>query len=318
MIFVYFQRSNPRQSGKRNKVKCLVTAIATASDVALGCYAIKVLSLLYRAMFIPSITFNSETWTCITNEEYRSLEVIQLKFLKRIMHAPSSTSNAATLLEFGVLPVKCVIHVRKLCFLHHILSRGMEDPVRITYCELGRYECAENWHNEVKELRKEYALEESDEEIQEMSKESWKERVKNRVAEVAVCHLNKVRQNQSRTSGLPANTSLHQQKYFGYLSSTDTRIMFKARTGTLDTKTFKRYKYEDEICRLCGEEPEDLQHIVNKCTEVKKSETKEINIYTIEEEEVKEMLRRLKDFIVKVDENDKELSSNMCQHVTED
>ena len=44
--------------------------------------------------------------------------------------APSSTSNPATLLEFGVLSMKKEVQLRKLNFLHHIITRDEFDPVK--------------------------------------------------------------------------------------------------------------------------------------------------------------------------------------------
>ena len=77
-------------------------------------------------MFLPTILFNSQSWTNLTKGDMEKLSATQMKFLKRILHAVSSTSNIVVLMELGVAPIEQEIHIRQLVFLHHILTRDNE------------------------------------------------------------------------------------------------------------------------------------------------------------------------------------------------
>ena len=97
-----------------------ISIMSLCSDVTLGYHRVKVLIMLYVAIFIAAVLFNSQVWSNITITQETKLQTAQLKFLKRTIHAPNSTSNAFTFLEFGVLPIRYEIHKRKLMFYHHI------------------------------------------------------------------------------------------------------------------------------------------------------------------------------------------------------
>ena len=51
------------------------------------------------------------------------------------MHAPYSTPNTGVFLELGLLPISDVINVRRISFLHHILTLPDTDPVFQMYNE---------------------------------------------------------------------------------------------------------------------------------------------------------------------------------------
>ena len=65
------------------------------------------------------------------------------------------------------------IHIKQLCFLHHIVSLQDDDPVKTTYLEQLRYTFEPNWGNSITQLKLKYGICETDNEISEMSKERW-------------------------------------------------------------------------------------------------------------------------------------------------
>jgi hypothetical protein len=276
---------------------CLVTSFALISDVSMGCYCVLTLLMLYRCMFVPSVLFNSEVWTRLTTEDIRRLEVVQLKFLKRIFHVPSSTSNAATVLEVGVLPVVYEIEARKLKFLHHILNLDEDDPVKLVYFELGKYPFEGNWTNEVNNLLTKYEIDCTD--ITEISKDCWKNRVMKAVKIYALQSLNAIVRSQSKTKNYPEVEGLVPQPYLWALNSKCSRLLFSARTGVMDLKALRRYAYDDSSCRLCGGGEESVDHVLNRCAKVTRGHTT-VDIYTNDLEEMREAASRLEDFVDKL------------------
>ena len=164
--------------------------MALCSDVTLGIHAVETLLMLYRCLFVQVVLFNAQAWSNLTKTDIKGLQTVQLKFLKRIFHAPSSTSNPLTFLETGILPIQYEIQLRQLSYLHHILTLEDDDPVKQSYQQQLLYPMAPNWANEVMDIRKKYSIIESDSEIANLSKDRWKHIAKDKVNPIALENLN--------------------------------------------------------------------------------------------------------------------------------
>ena len=287
-------------------IMCMVSSIALASEITLGAFLIKALLSLYKVIFLPVVTFSSGAWDNITSQQMEKLRSVQLKYLKRILHAPSSTTNCFTFLELGILPIEFNIHISQLNFLHHILTLDAIDPVLQSYHQQKVFEYEKNWYNEVKNLRIRYELQETDEDIANLSKEKWKSRVKEQVIDFAINYLNNENSLKTKTSHHPPRKTLETQEYFDYLSPADARLLFSIRCRTLDIKTCRKYCYDtDTVCRLCESADETVEHIVNKCSEIDRPSTI-LNVDSLVRGDVEEIVRRVKVFVNLVGEKEEE------------
>ena len=150
-----------------------------------GLYEVQILLQLYESIFLSKLLFNCQPWTSLRkSSNIPSLESMQYKYLKQTMHIPYSTPNAGLLLELGILPIKDVINIRKLTFLHHILSLTCDDPVLKLYKQQKKLIYKNNWANEVSWLHKHYEIKETDCEIKKYKMEKWKILQKNKGASV--------------------------------------------------------------------------------------------------------------------------------------
>ena len=127
-------------------------------EVTMGLFALQTLLILHQSLFLPVMLFNSCSWTKLTQSDTITLQRVQTKFLKRMLHSPQSTPNSVTYLETGVVPLTYEIHKRQLNFLHHILTLEAHDPVRKMYEQLLKYPYEPNWSNEIWSLRRKYEL----------------------------------------------------------------------------------------------------------------------------------------------------------------
>ena len=277
-------------------LQCMISSISVASEVTLGVHLITALILLYKIIFLTVVLFNSCAWDNITKSQILKLQTIQLKFLKRILQAPSSTTNCFVYLELGILPIEFNIHISQLNFLHHILTLDTLDPVLVAYHQQKLFEYEKNWCNEVSELRLKYGLNDDDNEIAAMSKEKWKSKVKEQVHKFAVAHLNSENSQKSKTSHHPPRETLLTQDYFTYLKPADARLLFSIRCGTLDIKTMRRYNYDvgDTACRLCEDGEETIDHIINCCTCIERTST--VPVYSLIRVDVEEVVKRVTAF----------------------
>jgi exonuclease III len=280
---------------------CIVNTIAMCDEVTMGLFAIQTLLLLHGSLLIPVMLFNSSAWTKLTTADLKALQTTQLKHLKRTFHAPQSTPNSLTFLETGVLPVEMEIHRRQLNFLHHILTLDNDDPVKLTYLQQLKYPYEENWGNEIKIIRKRYNLPQSDEEIENISKNSWKHTIKKHVHESALLYLNNEK-NKLKTCTLPDYTKLGVQDYLQQLHPQQARAIFQIRTNVVDIKAVRKYQYTDALCRLCNQADENIDHIINSCPEVQRPQTAAIDIHTIDTIQLRELARRYLDFTSKVED----------------
>ena len=221
-----------------------------------------------------------------------------------MFHAPSSTSNCLTFLETGVLPIDYEIHIRQLMFLYHILSLTNDDPVRLCYQEQKKYP-APSWANEVSALRSKYEIEESDEEIPDITKRQWKRIVKTKVRQYAFENL--IKESETQKGSQNKYINLNKQSYLTELSPARARTIFWIRTGTIDLRTTRKYKYGDNTtCRLCETEDETVTHIVNSCPKIPR--TLDVpDVYTTNCEQLHKVADRINAFLDLVKE--KELES---------
>ena len=279
-------------------MRSMICCMALASEITLGAYLISTLMSLHKIMFIPVVSFNSGAWNNITAVQMSKLRTVQLKFLKRIVHTPQSTANCFTFLEMGIVPIDFTIHINQLQFLYHILKLDEDDPVKMNYHQQGLFRYERNWYNEVTELRKKYEIVLTDEQIIELSKERWKIEVHSKVRKFALESLNKENAEKKKTGYLSPYTSFKPQEYFRFLSASDARLFFSVRSQTVDIKSLRKYNYDngDSLCRLCEQEDETLEHIINRCNAVVGTKECIGDIFSVEKDNVVEVVSRLKCF----------------------
>ena len=257
-----------------------VNIFSTIQDVTLGSFTIETTLLLYNSIYLASLLYNSQSWSCLKRKDINKLQGNQLSFLKRLLHSPKCTPTSILLGETGILPIEYEINSRKLVFLQHILKLDPTDPVKTCYYEQLKYEHENNWANEINKIRRDIQLESDDENIQMMSKTSWKEKVKEAIKRSAIEKLNSDCQRLKKVKQQYKEITV--KDYLLKLNTGEARIVFAYRSGTLNIKTHRPYSYDDKLCRQCGEQEESVNHIVNQCKAVKDChkvdiETEDIN-----------------------------------------
>ena len=254
--------SDMMQDRVRRGTAAMISIEAIMADLQLGPHTISVYLLLYYALFLSTMLFNSQAWSNLSRKDIEKLQTCQLKMLKKIVGGARSTSNAFTYLELGVLPISYEIHKRQISFLHHILTLEDDDPVKMMYDNQKKLPGERNWYNGVKKLLEEYNITMSEEDIKDKSKEAFKNIVKQAINKTALANLVEECGNQKKTSTL-VYTKLKPQSYLTALYPWQSKIVFRCRSKTLDIKTHQKYKFNDAICRWCNLEDETLCHIVN-------------------------------------------------------
>ena len=71
---------------------------------------------------LPTITYNMESTTNMTNKEMEDMEMIQGKMLRKIYNVPPSTPYWVLLIELGMKPIEYIIHSKRKMLYHNIIN----------------------------------------------------------------------------------------------------------------------------------------------------------------------------------------------------
>ena len=240
----------------------MVNSLALCSELTLGVYLMKASIVMYNSVFLATLLFNCQAWTNLTKTDIKKLETVQVRFLKRSVHSPLSTTNSFTFLEFGALPASYIIQYRQLSFLYHILTLDHNDPVKVMYHEQKTLPYEKNWANHMQQLLLRYNFTEN-EVAAYSSKKAWKKKAKTAVCEKAFEVLAADVAAKSKTSKL-SYESLNQQSYLCQYQYKDACTIFKLRSRSVDCKgNHKSMAKQNLLCRLCAMCDETQRHIIN-------------------------------------------------------
>ena len=245
----------------RDRVKkgkaIIISALSLCNDMTLGYHYIGSALLLYQAIFIASVLFNSQAWTNITKSQITQLRTVQLKYLKRTLQVPNSTPNAFTFLELGVLPVEFEIHKRQLMFLHHIHTLPLDDPVQRILSQQKLLPYEKNWWNGVVQLLEKYDL--RDVNYGDITKEEWKSIVNINITDYAFKQLKNECSGMTKTFHLKYE-SFERQQYLTSCPSDIARLIFKIRGRVLNCRDNHHSSNEILTCRMCNVHIETQNH----------------------------------------------------------
>ena len=246
---------------KLNKGKAaMVSILAMCDEMTFGIHYVSTGLLLYRSVFIPSLLFNCDVWTRLSNTDLNRLQLLQLKVLKRVTHLPNSTSNPFIFLELGILPIKHEINKRKLMFLYHINTLSDADPVKKIHIQQKNLPFEQNWTNEVNTAMKLYNINADD--ISTISRNVWKNRITSRIHQIAFVELQSRLSSMTKTKHLEY-ASLNQQEYVTEIPAYLATLVMKIRSKTLACRTNHTSSGMDRCCRLCHHAEENQEHTIN-------------------------------------------------------
>ena len=264
-IFTSNGSNNELVADRVNKGKSIIiTALSLCNDITLGHHSVRSAITVYNSVFLHGILFNSQAWSDITQTQMSELQTIQLKFLKRIVQAPSSTSNSFTYLELGILPVQYEFDKRQLSFLHHITHMDPNQPLSQIQHQQSLFTYEHNWTYHINHLLRKYNL--TDIDVKSMSKSQWKSQVHSALVTHAFHTLKAQCRSQSKSYSLEYE-SFQTQRYLLTLPFKMASFVFRLRARNLICKDNHHKAFTNLICRMCNVEIENQEHIMN-CSSV--------------------------------------------------
>ena len=269
-------------------------------EASLGAHTLSVFILLHNAIFTPSVIFNSEAWSNMTEKNIAALTTIQLKYLKKMMGVRQAATNSFIYLELGVLPIKYEIHKRQISFLYHIINLREDDPVKVVWRNQTKLPDHNNWWSGVKSLMNNYGIQFEEEKIKKLSKCTFKNNVRTAVHEKAFKELKKECESKSKTQNIQYK-KFEMQKYLKAMYPGAAKTIFKCRAKTLNIKEHTKYKHADCLCRWCGVCDETLNHVVNCGSDNEPIIDVEKTLQDLDIDELSRIALRVDEFLAKVE-----------------
>ena len=239
------------------------------NDVSLGVHYFEIAVALREAIFINGIMTNVETLYGLTKENIEILEDVDKVLLRKILSAHSKCPSEALYLELGILPISYIIKGRRLMFLYDILSRNENELLSKFFQAQCLNPIRDDWCNTVKDDLKSLNINMTFDNIQKISKYSFKKLVKSKIRELAFCDLiSKIKNNDhSKLKNITYN-ELKMQPYLksSLVSTNQAKQLFRFRTRMSNVKCNFKSKYSKEglLCPLPGcLEIEDDKHLLN-------------------------------------------------------
>ena len=158
-----------------------------------------------------------------------------------------------------------------------ILQLDRDDPVRRIYEEQISLPFEKNWGNHTKSLMLMYGLQELD--PSSMSCDAWKHRVKTTVSEFVFQKLTHEASCKSKTKHLKYS-KFDLQPYMDHYNPKTVSTIAKIRSRNVECKTNRKSSSDNLQCRLCNQEEETQQHIVN-CSKILSAEDPELDLTPI-------------------------------------
>ena len=214
---------------------------------------------LWNAVIIPTILFNSSTWTELRKKTIAKLEDLQLSHLRLILAMPAvGTPKAALLAETGILSMDHRVLLEKLNF--DVTLKAREDTLSGKIYKIQSHMEWPGLAREDTDICKMVGLDNintTEVTKAEVKKAVWDSHIK-RVKE-ELLKLSKVRYMVDNDLGKPA-------KYLHEMSLVEARVMFRVRSNMMWLKDEMRNKYRGDLtCEACDEGCDEDQDHVRVC-----------------------------------------------------
>ena len=255
---------------RRSKGIGIVSEIMNILDgLYLGKHYFKTAVMLRQAMLLSVLLFNSETWLRLNKTDLNRLEGVDRMFLRRIFQVPTSTPTVALYLETGCLPIKLLLKVKRIMFLHHIMTRQDDALIKRAFCAQVSQPVKGDWVIVVKEDMEYIGLGHlTFDDVARLSKESLRTIVKTKASDTAWKELMDQKRKSSKLASLKYE-SFSMQRYLSAesnLSNRAKRALFRWRSHTISVQ--QNWGMKDAKCPLC-KSADDTQYHLLTCPELK-------------------------------------------------
>ena len=252
------------EARKNKGIGIIAQIMSMLESTVYGKYYFEVAMVLRNSLFLSSVLLNSEAWINLSKNNIRKLEQVDEMLLSKILDCNSNTSNVVKYLELGAIPIRYEIIKRRLVFFQYLLKQEKSSMIRKVLDATIENPSQNDFVVTCQEYMKVLNIDISFDEIQKMSNWKFKNMVKERVSKSAFEYLMNQKENQKKAKSLKYK-DLKIQDYLvsGLCNKKAARLIFRARSETLEIKSHRKWKYEDVLCVGCKKNEETGEEIMN-------------------------------------------------------
>ena len=212
-------------------------------------------------MFLSSVLLNSEVWYGLSVTDIEQLEQVDQALLKMILEAPSSTPKVSLYLEMGCVPIRFIIKSRRIMFLHYILNQNENSLLFKFFNAQLDNPVKGDWSEQVLLDLSEIDLQLTMLEIKNLSKETFRVKVKKAIERAALIWLMEEKGKKSKVKNLNHDVLKMQNFLAGSeLETAEKKFLFQMRSRMLDVKCNFKNNYTNLSCPLCSLKEDDQKH----------------------------------------------------------
>ena len=145
-----------------------------------GRHDIRIQKMLYEKVVLPTITYNMESTTDMTNKD---MEMILGKMLKKIYNVPPSTPYWGLLIELGMRPIEYVIHSKRLMLYHKIINTKTKRLSKDIIEQQMVYQIKGGFYEEIQKSKVFFEIGIESKTQEKMKKSTWKAIIKEKSEE---------------------------------------------------------------------------------------------------------------------------------------
>ena len=239
-------------------------------ELCLGSYFFETANMLRKSLLLSTLLSNSEAWYNISQKDIENLEKVDEALLRKVFSAQCTTPLEVLYLETGNIPIRFILMSRRLNFLHYILNQDQESLLRSVFNAQVDNPIRGDWVTQVEMDIRDLGLQCTFDQIRAISKEQFREIVREKVKKKSFECLTKIQATHSKAKNI-VYKKLSLQTYLGCGSSLSIReksLIFAARARMLDLKANFKTGKTDLSCRKCLIEEETQKHLI-ECSELK-------------------------------------------------
>ena len=232
--------------------------------MCLGKWHYEAAMVFRNSLLLSTLLTNAESWYSLTTKDVSELERVDEALLRKILEAPAKTPIEALYLELGATPIRFLLMLRRISYLHHILQQDEESMLFRVLKSQEENPGKGDWVHLVKQDINSLKINLTFEEIAKMSKYNLKYILKTAVKEEAYKYLSDIQSGHSKTRNLEY-CSLQLQPYLSSMRSTSIKqkaVTFKLRTRMLEVADNFKTGKEDLLCKCCKKQSENQQHLL--------------------------------------------------------
>ena len=124
---------------------------ALLRDIPLGSFRTQIGLFLRQAWFLNGCFFNSEVWSGYNDSNLSDLVVIDHQILRLITNCQAKVPVEMLYLETAQMSIQSIISVRRLLYLHEILSRNPSELIHQVYIAMKEAPLKDDWIHIVKQ-----------------------------------------------------------------------------------------------------------------------------------------------------------------------